>query len=110
MRETFRGTRTLRYIWNEQRGLCTVCNTPITRTTGWRLHHCVPLVLGRSKSAENRLLLHPECHDTVTASIFPYRSRVSLKEAFEGLEPDEAKVSRPVLRGPGLSNGVWLLG
>jgi RNA-directed DNA polymerase len=65
MRETFRGTRTLRYIWNEQRGLCTVCNTPITRTTGWRLHHCVPLVLGGSKSAANRLLLHPECHDTV---------------------------------------------
>ena len=65
MRETFRGTRTLRYIWNEQRGLCTVCNTPITRTTGWRLHHCAPLVLGGSKSAANRLLLHPECHDTV---------------------------------------------
>ena len=65
MRETFRGTRTLRYIWNEQRGLCTVCNTPITRTTGWRLHHCVPLVLGGTKSAVNRLLLHPECHDTV---------------------------------------------
>ena len=65
MRETFRGTRTLRYIWNEQRGLCTVCNTPITRTTGWRLHHCVPLVLGGSKSAANRLLLHPECHDMV---------------------------------------------
>jgi RNA-directed DNA polymerase len=65
MRETFRGTRTLRYIWNEQRGLCTVCNTSITRTTGWRLHHCVPLVLGGSKSAVNRLLLHPECHDMV---------------------------------------------
>jgi RNA-directed DNA polymerase len=65
MRETFRGTRTLRYIWNEQRGLCTVCKLPITRTTGWRLHHCVPLVQGGSKSAENRVLLHPECHDTV---------------------------------------------
>jgi len=65
MRETFRGTRTLRYIWNEQRGLCTVCQLPITRTTGWRLHHCVPLVQGGSKSAENRALLHPECHDTV---------------------------------------------
>jgi len=65
MRATFRGTRTLRYIWNEQRGLCTVCNTPITRITGWRLHHCVPLVLGGSKSAVNRLLLHPECHDMV---------------------------------------------
>jgi RNA-directed DNA polymerase len=65
MRETFRGTRTLRYIWNEQRGLCTVCQLPITRTTGWRLHHCVPLVQGGSKSAENRVLLHPECHDKV---------------------------------------------
>jgi RNA-directed DNA polymerase len=65
LRETFRGTRTLRYIWNEQRGLCTVCRLPITRTTGWRLHHCVPLVQGGSKSAENRVLLHPECHDKV---------------------------------------------
>jgi RNA-directed DNA polymerase len=65
MRETFRGTRTLRYIWNEQRGLCTVCKLPITRTTGWRLHHCVPVVQGGSKSAENRVLLHPECHDKV---------------------------------------------
>ena len=65
MRETFRGTRTLRYLWNEQRGLCTVCRLPITRTTGWRLHHCVPLVQGGSKSAENRVLLHPECHDKV---------------------------------------------
>ena len=65
MRETFRGTRTLRYIWHEQRGLCTVCRLPITRTTGWRLHHCVPLVQGGSKSAENRLLLHPDCHDKV---------------------------------------------
>ena len=65
MRETFRGTRMLRYIWNEQRGLCTVCQLLITRTTGWRLHHCVPLVQGGSKSAENRVLLHPECHDKV---------------------------------------------
>ncbi len=110
MRETFRGTRTLRYIWNEQRGLCTVCNTPITRTTGWRLHHCVPLVLGGSKSAENRLLLHPECHDTVHRQHLSVSKPRLPEKAFEGLEPDEAKVSRPVLRGPGLSNGVWLLG
>ena len=65
MRATFRGTRTLRYIWNEQHGLCKVCKLLITRTTGWRLHHCVPLVRGGSKSAENRVLLHPDCHDKV---------------------------------------------
>jgi hypothetical protein len=44
------------------------------------------------------------------ANIFPYRNRVSLKEAFEGPEPDDGKLSRPVLRGPAPSNGGWLLG
>jgi RNA-directed DNA polymerase len=65
MQDTFRGTRTLRFLWHEQRGLCTVCNTKITRITGWRLHHCVPRVMGGSHSATNRVLLHPECHDRV---------------------------------------------
>src|SRR5882724_1042297 len=65
MQETFRGTRTLRFLWYEQRGLCTVCNTKITRITGWRIHYCVPRVSGGSTSADNRVLLHPECHDRV---------------------------------------------
>jgi RNA-directed DNA polymerase len=65
MLETFRGTHTLRYLWYEQRGLCPACNTKITRITGWRLHHCVPRVMGGSKSTANRVLLHPECHDRV---------------------------------------------
>jgi hypothetical protein len=37
------------------------------------------------------------------------RNRVFLEEAFEVLEPDDGKLSRPVLRGPGPSNGVRLL-
>ena len=45
-----------------------------------------------------------------TASVFLYRSRVSSKEAFEGLEPGDGKPSRPVLRGPGDRKVVWLLG
>jgi RNA-directed DNA polymerase len=65
MLETFRGTRTLRYLWYEQRGLCTQCNTKITRITGWRLHYCVPRVQGGSTGATNCVLLHPECHDRV---------------------------------------------
>jgi RNA-directed DNA polymerase len=71
MQETFRGTRTLRFLWHEQHGLCTVCNTKITRITGWRLHHCVPRVMGGSQSAENRVLLHPECHDRVHRQRIP---------------------------------------
>jgi RNA-directed DNA polymerase len=71
MQDTFRGTRTLRFLWHEQSGLCTVCNTKITRITGWRLHHCVPRVMGGSQSAENRVLLHPECHDRVHRQQIP---------------------------------------
>jgi RNA-directed DNA polymerase len=65
MAETFRGTRTLRFLWYYQRGFCPVCNTKITRITGWRLHYCVPLVMGGSTGEDNRVLVHPECHDRV---------------------------------------------
>ncbi len=71
MLETFRGTRTLRYLWHEQRGLCTQCNTKITRITGWRLHYCVPRVKGGSTGATNCVLLHPECHDRVHRQHLP---------------------------------------
>jgi RNA-directed DNA polymerase len=74
MLETFRGTRTLRYLWYEQRGLCTLCNTKITRITGWRLHYCVSHVMGGSAGATNRVLLHPECHDRV------HRQRLSVSK------------------------------
>ena len=65
MAETFRGKRTLRFLWKFQRGSCPVCNTKITRITGWRLHYCVPLVMGGSTGVDNRVLVHPECHDRV---------------------------------------------
>jgi RNA-directed DNA polymerase len=71
MLETFRGTRTLRYLWYEQRGLCTQCNIKITRITGWRLHYCVPRVKGGSTGATNCVLLHPECHDLVHRQRLP---------------------------------------
>ena len=65
MAGTFRGTRTLGFLWKFQRGSCPVCNTKITRITGWRIHYRVPRVMGGSTSVENRVLLHPECHDRV---------------------------------------------
>jgi hypothetical protein len=44
------------------------------------------------------------------ASVFLFLNRVSHWEAFEVLEPDDGKLSRPVLRGLDPSNGVRLLG
>src|SRR5580704_2439624 len=43
-------------------------------------------------------------------SVFPFRNRVSSKEAFEGLELGEGKLSRPVLRGLGGRKAARLLG
>jgi len=43
-------------------------------------------------------------------SVIPFRNRVSSKEAFEGLELGEGKLSRPVLRGLGGRKAAWLLG
>ena|SRR6267154_781971 len=43
-------------------------------------------------------------------SVFPFRNRVSSKEAFEVLELSEGKRSRPVLRGPGGRQAARLLG
>jgi hypothetical protein len=108
--ETFRGTRTLRFLCYEPRGRSTTCNTKITRLTGWRLHHCVPRGMGGSRSAENRGLLHPECHDWVHRQRFRTRNRVSPKEAFEGLDLCGRKLSCTVLRGLEGSNPVRLLG
>ena len=65
-----------------------------------------------------------------TANVFPYRNRVSFKEAFAGPELCDwklsrtvlrgldgrkvvrllGKLSRPVLRGPGGRKAAWLLG
>jgi hypothetical protein len=73
------------------------------------LHSCVPRVMGGSTSAENRVLLHPECHDRVHRLRLSVSKPRLLNEAFEVLEPDDGKLSRPVLRGPGPSNGVRLL-
>ena len=65
MRDTFRGTKILRFLWHDQNGRCPVCCDPITRLTGWRIHYCVPRVMGGSKGATNSVLLHPECCDKV---------------------------------------------
>ena len=42
-------------------------------------------------------------------SVFSFRNRVSSKEAFEGLQLGEGKLSRPVLRGPGDRKAARLL-
>jgi RNA-directed DNA polymerase len=67
MSRTLRGRRQLLYLWREQGGICPVCNAPITELTGWHNHHIVWRSKGGADRAENRVLLHPNCHSQVHA-------------------------------------------
>jgi len=91
MRETFRGTRTLRYIW---RG---TSNTGSARSAsylsrGLQDGACTiaSLLCGVGQRVPKTAFYFIQSAMTrFTACIFPYQSRVSPKEAFERLEPDE---------------------
>jgi RNA-directed DNA polymerase len=62
---TLKGKRWLLTLWKEQNGLCPVCTQKITKITGWHSHRILGRSKGGSDSAENRVLLHPTCHQHV---------------------------------------------
>jgi RNA-directed DNA polymerase len=65
MATRLQGKRWLSYLWREQHGLCPVCQQKITRITGWHSHHILWRSKGGRDTAENRVLLHPTCHQQV---------------------------------------------
>ncbi len=65
MVDNLKGRRQLLRLWTEQEGLCPVCNQKITKLTGWHNHHIVWRTNGGSDDAQNRVLLHPNCHNQV---------------------------------------------
>ena len=67
MEKTLQGKRTLTHLWKEQGGTCPVCTQPITSLTGWHNHHIVYRTMGGTDRAENRVLIHPNCHRQVHA-------------------------------------------
>jgi RNA-directed DNA polymerase len=67
METNLHGRRLLSYLWLEQGGRCPVCHQPVTKVTGWHAHHIVYKTLGGDDGAENRVLVHPNCHRQVHA-------------------------------------------
>jgi RNA-directed DNA polymerase len=65
MADNLRGRRQLLYLWREQNGLCPVCAQKITKLTGWHNHHRNWRSKGGLDTADNRVLLHPTCHNQV---------------------------------------------
>src|SRR5262249_17692895 len=67
MEQTLLGRRRLLYLWREKGAICPACHQLITHVTGWHNHHIVSKTLGGTDSAENRVLIHPNCHKQVHA-------------------------------------------
>ena len=49
-------------LFQSQKGLCPLCNGSITKVTGWHDHHIVHRSQGGRDTLDNRVLLHPVCH------------------------------------------------
>jgi RNA-directed DNA polymerase len=65
MEANLKGRRLLLFLWKQQQGICPVCQEKITEITGWHSHHIIRRVDGGKNSAENLVLLHPNCHRQV---------------------------------------------
>jgi len=65
MVDTYKGKQWLIYLWKEQGGLCPVCHQKITKITGWHSHHILWRSKGGPDTKDNRVLLHPTCHQQV---------------------------------------------
>jgi RNA-directed DNA polymerase len=63
MAHNLKGKRKLLYLWKQQDGLCPLCNRKITKLTGWHSHHIIWRSRGGRDETDNRVLLHPDCHE-----------------------------------------------
>jgi RNA-directed DNA polymerase len=63
MTHHLKGKQQLLFLWKQQNGLCPLCHQKITELTGWHSHHIVWRSRGGSDQTENRILLHPQCHE-----------------------------------------------
>jgi len=85
-------------LLKRQKGKCTECDRFFKDGDKWEVDHIVPKSKGGRDEYSNLQLLHRHCHDTKTAN-----DELAVGEGMHDKhqvieEPDEAKVSRPVLK------------
>lgn len=62
MMGSLKGRKRLARLWENQNGKCLVCCQPITKITGWHVHHIIKRIDGGSNRNSNLVMLHPNCH------------------------------------------------
>ena len=63
--ESLKGRRRIFKLWQQQNGLCPICQQNITDETQWHKHHIIWRTHGGSDANDNLVLLHPNCHRQV---------------------------------------------
>jgi RNA-directed DNA polymerase len=64
MLNSSRGRGTLYRVWRSQDGLCSTCQTSITKSTPWAVRHIVKGTAGGSDAARNLQMHHLNCRRT----------------------------------------------
>ncbi|MGK7902756.1 MAG: group II intron reverse transcriptase/maturase [Hormoscilla sp.] len=82
-------------LLKRQKGICQQCGLTFRNGDSWEVDHIKPLSLGGKDRWDNLQLLHKHCHDVKTAN--DGSCRIHDKDGIAE-EPDEVKVSRPVLK------------
>ncbi|MBC6474362.1 MAG: group II intron reverse transcriptase/maturase [Hormoscilla sp. GM102CHS1] len=84
-------------LLKKQQGKCERCGLTFKDGDKWEVDHVIPTSRGGKDRYDNLQLLHDYCHDAKTASDGSLGGRARKRE-IEAEEPDEVKVSRPVLK------------
>ena len=95
-----------------QKGKCNYCGLTFKPGDLWEVDHIIPKRLGGKDVYENLQLLHRHCHDIKTRTDGSVIPKPKLKGAGTHVksplaeEPDEVKISRPVLKTSGSREGI----
>jgi RNA-directed DNA polymerase len=109
-------------LLKRQKGICAHCGLYFTNESVMEVDHVIPKSKGGKNSYSNLQLLHRHCHDKKTATDGSSGNKSGCnsakpkpdKSGNRGIndndliteEPDEAKVSRPVLKTSGTREGL----
>jgi RNA-directed DNA polymerase len=69
MKRSLRTRKQLLKLWISQEQRCPVCKTQIALETGWHVHHIQRRVDGGQDNSSNLIMLHPNCHRQLHASV-----------------------------------------
>jgi RNA-directed DNA polymerase len=88
-------------LLRRQGGRCSWCGLHFTSGDVREIDHILPLTRGGEDVYSNRQLLHGHCHDAKTARDGSLAARGTHDKSQTTEEPDDGKLSRPVLQAGG---------